>query len=108
MSDLHSKMTFQVNAKRIDENGSEAHCKKSTILLDTDLNGRSDAFNPAELLLAALAACIIKGIERVVPIIKFQLQAVNVTITGIRQDVPPKMESISYEISIDSRKQIID
>jgi len=28
--------------------------------------GRDDAFNPAELLLASLAACILKGTERVV------------------------------------------
>jgi hypothetical protein len=27
--------------------------------------GRADAFNPAELLLASLAACILKGTERV-------------------------------------------
>jgi hypothetical protein len=29
--------------------------------------GACDAFNPAELLLVAVAACMIKGIERVAP-----------------------------------------
>ena len=64
--------------------------------------GNPDAFNPAELLLAALSACMIKGIERVVPILKFELRGVQVRVHGIRQDVPPRMESISYEIEVDT------
>jgi hypothetical protein len=32
-------------------------------VLDTDLNGRPDTFNQAELFSAALAACMIKSIE---------------------------------------------
>lgn len=102
MNDPHNKMHFQVKVQRIDAHSSEAQCKDGVITLDTDLKGRSDAFNPAELLLAALAACMIKGIERVMPILKFDLRSVEVNITGIRQDVPPCMESISYEIRVDS------
>jgi len=36
------------------------------------------------------------------PILKFELRGVEVKIHGIRQDVPPKMESISYEIIVDT------
>ena len=96
------KMTFKVHAKRVDAHGSEAQCKSARITLDTDLAGRADAFNPAELLLAALAACMIKGIERITPILKFDLRGVEIRIHGVRQDVPPKMESISYEILVDT------
>jgi uncharacterized OsmC-like protein len=64
--------------------------------------GRSDAFNPAELLLAALAACMIKGIERVAPIIKFTYRGVEVRLSGVRQDAPPKMARIDYEIVVDT------
>ena len=102
MSDPTKKMTFAVNARRIDSHGSEAHSKSATITLDTDLAGRADAFNPAELLMAALAACMIKGIERVTPILKFKLREVNVQMHGIRQDVPPCMESIDYVILVDT------
>lgn len=96
------KLTFSVKTERIDAYGSLARCKDSTITLDTDLAGRRDAFNPAELLLAALSACIIKGIERVMPILKFELRGVEVHVHGVRQDVPPKMESIRYEIVVDT------
>ena len=64
-------LEYNVVAKRLDAHGSTARCKNSEIALDTDVNGRSDAFNPAELLLAAVAACMIKGIERVAPMIHF-------------------------------------
>lgn len=33
---------------------------------------------------------------------KFQLRGVEVKIQGIRQDVPPSIESISYEIVVDT------
>ncbi|MBS1982952.1 MAG: OsmC family protein [Bdellovibrionales bacterium] len=97
-----SKMTFHVEARRLDSHGSLARCKDAEIRLDTDLAGRLDSFNPAELLLAALSACMIKGIERVMPLLNFSLRGVEVRVDGVRQDVPPRMESISYEIVIDT------
>lgn len=97
-----TKLTFEVEARRIDAHGSLARCKDAELVLDTDLAGRRDALNPAELLLAALAACMLKGIERVTPILKFSLQGVRVVVHGTRQDTPPRMESIRYEIIVDT------
>jgi organic hydroperoxide reductase OsmC/OhrA len=56
------------------------------LTLDTALAGRRDSLNPAELLLAALSACMIKGIERVAPMLKLSL---------------PRLERIDYEILVD-------
>lgn len=102
MSASIPKMTFDVVAHRVDSHSSVATCKSASILLDTDLAGNIEAFNPAELLLAALSACMLKGIERVTPILKFQLRGVEVRIHGVRQDVPPRMESIDYEIIVET------
>jgi uncharacterized OsmC-like protein len=77
-------------------------CNDATVTLNTSLNGQTEAFNPAELLLAALAACMIKGIERVTPILKFELRGLTINLHGVRQDVPPRMESITYEIIVDT------
>ena len=96
------KLSFLVQARRVDAHGSTADCKDARLVLDTDLAGRRDAFNPAELLLAALSACMIKGIERVVPILRFERRGVEVRVEGVRQDVPPKLESIRYEIVVDT------
>jgi uncharacterized OsmC-like protein len=95
-------LEYRVSAKRIDSHGSIASAKAAEIVLDTDVNGRPDAFNPAELFLAAIAACMIKGIERVTPMIKFQLRGVEVKLHGVRQDSPPKMASIDYELIVDT------
>ena len=95
-------LEYDVVAKRIDAHGSAAHCKDAEIILDTDVNGRADAFNPAELLLAAIAACMIKGIERIAPMTHFTYRGVQVRLHGVRQDSPPFMASISYELIVDT------
>lgn len=96
------KMTFHVESRRVDAHASVSRCKNAQISLDTDTAGNPDAFNPAELLLAALSACMIKGMERVAPILKFEMHGVEVIVDGVRQDVPPKMGAIRYEIIVDT------
>jgi uncharacterized OsmC-like protein len=71
-------------------------------VLDTDMAGRRDAMNPVELLLASLAACILKGTERVIPMLQFDLRGIEVSLRGVRQDSPPKIISIRYEITVDT------
>jgi len=95
-------LEYRVAARRIDEHGAVATAKSAEIALDTDLSGRQDALNPAELLLAAVAACMLKGIERVMPMIRFELLGVEIALHGKRQDSPPKMTEIDYEIVVDT------
>lgn len=105
MSELEKpKMNFDVRSKWISHTASVSYCKKAEINLDTDMAGNPDAFNPAELLLAALSACMLKGMERVAPILKFEFSGVEVKLHGVRQDVPPKMESIEYEIIVETEE----
>ena len=49
------KLTFHAETRRIDAHGSLARCKKADVVLDTDLAGNPNAFNPTELLPAALS-----------------------------------------------------
>lgn len=58
--------------------------------------------NPVELLLAALAACMLKGIERVMPMPHFQIDGAEVRLEAVRQDAPPRLTLIRYEIIVDS------
>ena len=94
----NSKMIFQVQTALQADGTSRALCKQAALSIDTDMAGHAEYFNPAELLMAALSGCIIKGIQRVQPILNFQLRGIEVRLEGVRQDVPPKMESIRYEI----------
>lgn len=79
-----------------------ARAELASIPLDIDPSGRSDAFNPAELLLTALAACMLKSLERVTPMLRFSLRSATVRVHGVRQDVPPRMISADYEIVVDT------
>lgn len=93
---------YRVTARRIDSHGSLATAKQAEVVLDTDLAGRQDAMNPVELLLSALAACMLKGIERVTPMLKFRLTGAEVALQALRQDAPPKLTLIRYQIVVDS------
>ena len=95
-------LEYHVSARRLDSHGSEATTKEARIVLDTDMAGRADAFNPAEMLLASLAAGILKGTERVIPMLKFDLRDIEVSLRGIRQDSPPMMVRIDYDIVVDT------
>lgn len=99
---MSAPLEYRVSARRVDAHGSVASAKQAELLLDTDLAGRLDAFNPAELLLAAVAACMLKGIERVMPMIHFRLRGVEISLHGVREDSPPRMVAIDYEIVVDT------
>ncbi len=92
---------YRIVAHRIDSHGSLAVAKDAEIVLDTDMAGRRDAMNPVELLLSALAACMLKGIERVTPMLAFQIDGAEVALEAIRQDTPPKLTLIRYQITVD-------
>ena len=97
-------MIYRVHARRIDGHASIALAKQAEVELDTDPAGRSDAMNPVELLLSALAACMIKGIERVSPMLHFQFASAEVRLEATRQDAPPKLTEIRYEIIVETEE----
>lgn len=76
--------------------------RQARVLLDTSPAGRSDAFNPAEMILAALAACIIKSAERAMPLLGFKLRAMNVRLHAVRSDSPPRIVAIDYLVTVDT------
>ena len=94
--------TYQVGVDQWPTHESVASCKHARIAVDADPQGRDDAFNPAELLLAALGTCMLKNIERVAPMLKFALRGVHITLHGERQDVPPRMQRIAYLVVVDT------
>ena len=93
---------YAITARRIDARGSISGVRDAQVSLDTSLEGRDDAFNPVELLLSALAACMIKGVERAAPMLGFDFSGVEVRIEAERQDSPPMITAITYELIVDS------
>ncbi|MFT7755641.1 UNVERIFIED_CONTAM: OsmC family protein, partial [Salmonella enterica subsp. enterica serovar Enteritidis] len=79
-----------------------ARTETAEVRLATGLSGAADAFNPAELLLASIAACMIKGIERVIPPLAFSIDGVEVVLHAVRQDDPPLIVSVKYQLVVDT------
>ena len=52
----------------------------------------------------ALAACMLKGIERAGPMLKFQFTGADVALDAVREDAPPRLARIRYEIVVDSEE----
>ena len=98
------KRTYDVTATSHIGEDSVAQTKQANIILDTEMKGRVDAFNPAELLLAAVGACMLKSMQRVIPILDFKMRGARIKLHGIRQDVPPRIEKISYEIVLETNE----
>ena len=97
-------LRFQIQAHRVNENGSELTAKEAQLTLDTSIAGRVDALNPVELLLAAQAACFIKGIERLAPTLNFEYTGVEVSLEADRPEDQARISQLRYQIRIDTKE----
>ena len=94
--------SYTLSAHRDDAQGSVAGVREALVVLDTSPAGRADALNPVELLLASLAACMIKGVERSAPLLKFEFSGVTVRLVAERQDAPPRLSVITYVLTVET------
>lgn len=101
-----SILRYELSAKRIDAHGSIAisTCAQMNPQGDQHDESNDDAFNPVEFLITAVAARMIKGLERVSAALKFQLEGVQVRIHGKRPCPSAKRVDISYELIVDTQE----
>lgn len=81
---------------------TRATVKDAELELDTSSDGRRDAPNAAELLLTAVATCMTKGVRRAAAANQFEVGRIEVRVHGIRQDSPPKISQIRYEVLVET------
>ena len=62
----------------------------------------SELSSPADLLVAAFAACCLKNIQRFSGMMKFEYNHAEINVFAERQDRPPMINVIKYEIEINS------
>jgi uncharacterized OsmC-like protein len=91
---------YSVEARLIFPGVSEAVCGDATLRFDTAAARTPDLFGPAELLATAFAACILKNVERFSQTLKFHYLTASVRVEAERQQSPPKMTAIHYELHI--------
>lgn len=57
---------------------------------------------PAELLCGALAACLLKNVERFSTMLPFEYTGARVRVEAERQDSPPRFTRFTYQLEIDT------
>lgn len=63
--------------------------------------GRVDNLaGPADLLCAALSACILKNVERFSQMLPFRYESATVLVVAEREDQPPRIVRMRYELEI--------
>ena len=55
---------------------------------------------PAELLCGALAACLLKNVERFSSILPFRYSAASVRVDAVRDEKPPRFSRFHYELRL--------
>lgn len=93
-------LNYNVTITKIaDEVGqAQASEKAEGIVLDVSRNSSPDLLNPAELLLAAFGGCLLKNISKLAPKMRLAIDDVRVEVTGVREDDPPRIASIRYQL----------
>ncbi len=74
--------------------------KHAQIYFDSSPGQSEDLLNPAELLLSAFAACLLKNVERLAPILHLTYQRAAVNVHGLRKDKPPRLTRIEWTLTL--------
>ena len=93
-------LTYDIEAEQILPHVSTARAKRAQIYFDSSPGQTEHLMNPAELLLSAFAACIIKNVERLSDILHFSYADVKVRVHGVREGPPPRITQVTYVIDI--------
>jgi len=95
-------LQYQITAQSQKDGQAQALANQTKISFDASAGRDTLLPNPAELLLTALAACILKNVERYAEILHYPYRSAKITVKGERSDSPPAMQKIDYLLEIDT------
>ena len=81
---------------------AQAHARGQAIPFST--TGAEDVAGPAELLGASLAACLLKNLERMSSLLRFEFTAAQVDVVLERQPSPPRFVGARYHLTIETEE----
>jgi uncharacterized OsmC-like protein len=95
-----SEGSYRVEARMTDLGVASGKAKGRTIEFDTSRTGSDELPGPAELLILAFAACLLKNVERFSHLLSFDYDGASVAVEAGRQDAPPRFPTIRYELRV--------
>lgn len=99
-------MKYSITANSIAKAHATIGFGDNELLIGTSAESGADLPNPAEILLNALAACILKNVERLSVLQRFEYTKANITVTSTRKSSPTRMDDIEYQLTIYSKESI--
>lgn len=96
------QLTYQVSARVIEPGVSEATVdgKSGVVAFDTSAGQRPDLPGPADLLVTAFAACVLKNVERMSTLQGFDYHGASIDVTAERDVNPPRISRIRYRLVV--------
>jgi len=95
-----SATTYAVDAESVHGGVATIAARASTIAFDSSASTGELLPGPADLLAAALAACILKNVERFSTILPFRYQRAHIHVEIERQEPPPRIVRAHYALQI--------
>lgn len=97
-------MTYQVTARVVGPGVSRAAVRGKTGEVDFDTSaGQSDSLpGPADLLVTAFAACVLKNVERMSALQHFEYRGASITVVATREINPPRIAQITYVLTVET------
>jgi uncharacterized OsmC-like protein len=98
----NSRLSYTVTARNLSAGVSEAAAvgKTATVVFDTSAGQSTTLVGPAELLLTAFAACILKSMTRFSDLQPFAYASASIEVEGEREDRPPRLVHLRYTLRV--------
>ncbi len=95
-------MSYAVTVSRQDERHAIAAARGHELSLNIKKGDGAAGFNAAETLLASLGACMLTNINAIAAKMRLRIDDAQMNFTAVRQDAPPILTEIQYELRLDS------
>lgn len=94
------KMTYTVTAATRNGGQAAVQARTSTINFDGSSQAGETLPGPADLLCAALSACILKNVERFSHMLPFHYDSASIEVTAEREEPPPCIVRMHYRLRV--------
>ncbi len=93
--------SYAVRASTTSPGRARIMARDEPIDVDSSWSGEPSALpGPGEVLAAALAACLLKNLERLRVLVDFHYESAQVDVTARRRDMPPSFVEFEYEVRV--------
>ncbi|MDA8206953.1 MAG: OsmC family protein [Thermaerobacter sp.] len=92
--------TYEVQMRRESAQQVIARTRDLSLTLGAKRGDLEAGFNPVETLLSALGACLLTALQMVAELSRVPVTGMAIHLTGVRQDQPPQLVSVTYQLTI--------